>query len=173
VSADALDSTQLLLRVLYDDGIIVYINGIETWRSPSIASVNPVTNQTFAVNTEADSWEVVNIGNTNLVAGDNVIAIELHQTSATSSDVVLGIVVEALTSDAVPPVRLNIRHVAVGANPMGQVEVSWNAAAAAGYVLVESATVGGPWTPVAGNPQGTYVTTPTAGATRFYQLRNP
>jgi len=167
-----LDTSSVLMRVLYDDGIIVYLNGVETWRSPSLASVNPVTNATLAVNREGDHWDAINIGTTNIHAGDNVIAVELHQTSATSTDVLLGIILEALVESSVPQVKLNIRHVAVGDNPMAQVQVTWSTANAPGYVLVESATANGVYTPVAGNPQGTYTSAPS-GTQRFFQLRKP
>ena len=134
---------------------------------------DPVTHASLAVNHESTPPPYdgpINIGNTNLQAGDNVLAVELHQTSATSTDVVLAMVVDALIKSQTPQVRLNIRLLPSGGNPFAAVEISW--ANAPGYVLVESTSVTGPWTPVAGNPTSPYVTTPT-GSTKFYQLRNP
>jgi len=49
------------------------------------------------------AYEYYTIDTTNLVAGDNVIAVEVHQTSATSSDVVFGMALDATVEVTTPP----------------------------------------------------------------------
>jgi hypothetical protein len=78
----------LKVRLLRDDGAIIYINGNEVIRSnmPS----GPVTYTTRAAHTvggsDEDTFFEYIIPATNLVAGNNIIAVELHQRSRTSSD---------------------------------------------------------------------------------------
>jgi len=51
---------------------------------------------------EATSYSVTNLAATNLVMGDNVLAVEVHQTSATSSDVVFGMSLTATVPGQAP-----------------------------------------------------------------------
>lgn len=77
----------LVFDVLRDDGVIVYVNGTEAFRMnmPS----GPVTASTFASSAIGGADETTyfreKTGNL-LVNGTNVIAVELHQASASSSD---------------------------------------------------------------------------------------
>jgi hypothetical protein len=77
------------LRLLRDDGAIVYLNGTEIIRNnmPS----GPVDYQTFANVTVGGADESTfydfDINPALLRPGSNLLAVELHQTSATSSDI--------------------------------------------------------------------------------------
>jgi hypothetical protein len=75
-----------LLRVKYDDGIAVYINGKEAIRQ-NLASGASFT--TFASSTVSDEsgWKEVTLPSASFSAGTNVIAAEIHQGSGTSSDI--------------------------------------------------------------------------------------
>ena len=75
-----------LLRVKYDDGIAVYINGKEAIRQ-NLASGASFT--TFASSTVSDEsgWKEFTLPTTSLSAGTNVIAAEIHQGSGSSSDI--------------------------------------------------------------------------------------
>lgn len=78
--------------VYRDDGIVMYVNGTEVWRNNMpTGTINYNTMAPNNVNgttgTYAESLAVVqSIPISAFSAGDNVIAIELHQNSATSSD---------------------------------------------------------------------------------------
>lgn len=74
------------LRVKRDDGVVVYINGNEVFRDNLAASQ---TYQTLASNATDDgnAWLETTIAGTNFQAGANVIAVEIHQTAITSSDI--------------------------------------------------------------------------------------
>jgi len=72
------------INLTYDDGAVVYLNGTEVWRVNM--PTGSITYGTFAASTSSDNSQAsLNIGNT-LVNGTNVIAVETHQRSATSSD---------------------------------------------------------------------------------------
>jgi acid phosphatase type 7 len=81
--------SQLELSILKDDGCIAYINGQEVMRSNM--PDGPVSNSTFAkypVFGEAENaWHSQLIGPSILVAGMNIIAVEVHQSDSVSSDI--------------------------------------------------------------------------------------
>ncbi|MHC5184380.1 MAG: CotH kinase family protein, partial [Planctomycetota bacterium] len=88
---DASIITDLTLDVIRDDGVVVYLNGNEYGRSnmpagpvdyltvsgPYVDGVDETTFFDVTKDPAAVSW---------LVDGDNVLAVELHQSSGTSSD---------------------------------------------------------------------------------------
>jgi len=75
----------LTLRVLRDDGCLVYLNGTEVLRSnmPSRA-ISFFTYASTAV--EDNTWHEGPVAPSLLVAGTNVLAVEVHQASANSPD---------------------------------------------------------------------------------------
>ena len=77
----------LVIRVMRDDGAVVYLNGREVMRDNMPAG--PIRRETLAsgaVSSES-GYFVHELGADQLVAGRNVIAVEIHQSSAESSDV--------------------------------------------------------------------------------------
>ncbi len=72
------------LNLIYDDGAVVYLNGTEVWRinMPS----GTITYNTFASSTSSDNANAFMAIANSLVTGDNVLAVEIHQRSNTSSD---------------------------------------------------------------------------------------
>ncbi len=94
--------TTLTLRVLRDDGCIVYLNGTEVFRSnlPG-GTLSFSTLATTAISgADESAWQQVTVSAGLLVAGANVIAVELHQQSASSSDLSLDL--ELLATEATP-----------------------------------------------------------------------
>jgi autotransporter-associated beta strand protein len=97
--ADALSTLPLELIVDYDDGMIVYLNGREVARL-NLGEANTVTPySSFATsyhNASNDNGspsvldETIALGGANalLVAGDNVLSIQLHNSGLTSSDMI-------------------------------------------------------------------------------------
>src|SRR6185503_17402197 len=81
--------SNLTLRLLRDDGGVVYINGVEVFRS-NMPLTNTITYSTLASIASDGSNEVSFVTRivpaSMLVAGENVVAVEIHQVSATSSD---------------------------------------------------------------------------------------
>lgn len=82
--------TGLRLGVRRDDGAVVYVNGVEVFRSGMPAAPAPITFATRA-STDANGanettyFQVV-LAASALVEGENTIAVEVHQFSPSSSD---------------------------------------------------------------------------------------
>ena len=74
----------LSMNIVYDDGAIIYLNGQEVYRIGMPAG--PVLYTTFASGAAEYTPDVSSLNPNVLVAGENVIAVELHQGNATSSD---------------------------------------------------------------------------------------
>lgn len=78
--------SSLSLRLLRDDGAIVYLNGTEVFRNNMPAG--PVNSTTPAAGVAEDSeLRAIRINPQLLNAGANLIAVEVHQVNLTSSDV--------------------------------------------------------------------------------------
>jgi hypothetical protein len=89
---DVIDKTtyqSLTLKVLRDDGAVVYLNGTEIWRNnmPS-GSIDYLTLATYAIAGEDETtFSQINIDSSLLLNGRNLIAVEIHQSSYNSSDI--------------------------------------------------------------------------------------
>src|SRR6185369_7126848 len=87
VAAPAL-YTNLVLRLLRDDGAIIYLNAAEVFRSnmPTGAVTYSTYASTVVGGTDETTFFLANVSPGFLVSGVNVLAVELHQGNATSSD---------------------------------------------------------------------------------------
>jgi len=93
----------LRLNLRRDDGAVVYLNGIEKWRSNmpegvSISYDTPARGVTFLEH--ETTWFTREVRATGLVEGDNVVAVEIHQYDAASSD--LGFDLEVIPLNYAP-----------------------------------------------------------------------
>lgn len=86
---------KLRLRLVIDDGCVVYLNGKEVYRLR--LPEGPVTYSTLASANVSDAVAEgpFEIAAANLNRGDNVLAVEVHQSNAASSDLVFGLALEA------------------------------------------------------------------------------
>ena len=77
------------LRLLRDDGAVVYLNGVEVWRTNMPAGgVGFLTPASVAIGGADESIFVqTTISPSLLLNGTNVLAIELHQSGGTSTDI--------------------------------------------------------------------------------------
>ena len=147
----------LQFRFQRDDGCVVYLNGAEMFRDAMPGGT--ITANTFASSTAGSAADALAfrtnvIPATNLLAGDNLIAVEVHQATATSSDIGWDMEVRGL-----PAARLNLL-------PFGtEAVLYWNGP---GYFLEEADEVTGPWRPATttNSPAGTPMT-----GTRFFRLK--
>jgi hypothetical protein len=82
----------LIATNLIDDGAVFYLNGVEATRLRMPAGAITRTNLASAQppGGDATAFEVLSFPASLVVAGDNVIAVEVHQQSDTSTDVVFG-----------------------------------------------------------------------------------
>jgi Calcineurin-like phosphoesterase/Beta-propeller repeat len=78
----------LTLRVLRDDGAVVYLNGNEVFRSNLPAgTISYTTPASAAVEDPPSTYHEAHVNPSLLVNGTNVIAVEIHQVNGQSSDV--------------------------------------------------------------------------------------
>jgi hypothetical protein len=148
----------LSVMLLRDDAGVVFLNSNEVRRSPNLpAPPAIITNRTFATSTGENTIENFTVAASNLVAGANIVAVEMHQESLTSSDVSFAL---SITGNPLTRPRLAFLWLA------GDFVIysSDNTA-----VLEEASDVTGPWTPAPS------MNTPTgfipADGQRFYRLR--
>ena len=93
----------ILLRLLRDDGAIVYLNGVEILRDNLMSDLvnwNSLATTTIDGTGETTPLEL-RLNTSALVAGINVIAVEIHQAAIASSDV--GFDLALIGLDAAPP----------------------------------------------------------------------
>ncbi len=75
-----------LLRTKFDDGIVVWINGVQAYINNIAASPSYSTLATTAIaNNGADIYSST-LNNSLFVTGENIIAVEIHQSALNSSD---------------------------------------------------------------------------------------
>ena len=111
-AAEAASSQPLQLTLDYDDGIIVYINGREVARR-NVGVTNTVTafNTLATTNhnatgdnggTVTNVLETLSLGaaNTLLAAGDNVLAVQLHNSALTNDDMIARVTLSTTGSGA-------------------------------------------------------------------------
>ncbi|MGK0185276.1 MAG: hypothetical protein ACI9R3_001052 [Verrucomicrobiales bacterium] len=91
--------TRLDARVLFDDGVVVYLNGTEVARFFMPEGVINADTPALSGGDENEFVEIRSIDASLLRAGSNTLAIEVHQTSKTNSDISLDV---ELTADYVP-----------------------------------------------------------------------
>jgi hypothetical protein len=103
--------TNLWLRVLRDDGAVVYLNGAEVFRNNMPAGT--ITYTTLASTSvppadESSNFYTTNVSPSRLVNGTNLFAVEVHQASTNSSD--LSFDLELLGLRSVPPPTVSIQR---------------------------------------------------------------
>ena len=153
------------LETYIDDGAVIYLNGAELIR-PGMAA-GPVTFMTFANRTTNGELERNQFPFTSqLVNGNNVIAAEVHQVGAGSSDITWGCRITTLQTTP-PVIQPVLTIVPSGAN----VIITWTPGS--GTLQYKDNLTDASWTDVPGGPHsaGGPVTVPANQAHRFYSLR--
>ena len=85
-NAAALSS--ILLKVRRDDGIVVYVNGIQRYKNNMPTTVSYTTKASTDASDDGNTWlSTTSLLASHFVNGTNVIAVEIHQRSASSSDI--------------------------------------------------------------------------------------
>ena len=98
---------------------------------------------------------------TNLVDGDNVLAVEVHNYNAGSPDITFGAALVATVPLAFPP-QLGILF------STSTVKLSWSRG---GFTLQQAATPAGPWVDVPGPVVSSPFTWTNSTPTQFFRLR--
>ena len=99
-NGDPAGVTELRLGTVLDDGAIIYLNGTELRRVGINLGYEPGHDGNSSRTVGDASYETlqpVQAADFNLVQGDNVLAVEVHQNSSASSDIVWGMELDAVT----------------------------------------------------------------------------
>lgn len=148
-----LEFSALSIDMIRDDGGLIYINGVEIFRSPNMPS-GPITFTTTTLagqNGENTRDRATTVAP--LVSGANIAAVEIHQSDLGSSDVSF-----QLRLDGLPAPRLELQ------NFRGDWLLFW---ADPAFRLQQADTLAGPWTTLS-TPSPAPVD--LSGNTRFYRL---
>ncbi|MGJ8641641.1 MAG: lamin tail domain-containing protein [Opitutaceae bacterium] len=100
IDLEGAESLSLIANTIVDDGVVLYLNGTEILRNRMNGGT--VAFDTFALSVgDAVLEGPFEIDTGSLVDGLNVLAAEVHQTKATSSDIVMGLTLDVTreTSD--------------------------------------------------------------------------
>ncbi len=161
--------TNLNLRLLRDDGAIIYLNGVEVFRSNMpTGAVNSLTYAgTPVAGADETTYFVTDVDPALLAAGTNLLAVEIHQANATSTDLSFDLELSAESAPPPPP-RLSI------ARFPGSILLSWPAPAFGFHLQSAPTLVSSPWsamtnTVITTNSQHT-VPIPLLWAQAFYRL---
>jgi hypothetical protein len=103
---DAATYKTLTLDVVRDDGIVVYINGNEVFRNnmPTTTIAYNTLSPVAIGGTDESAWISTALNTNALVSGTNVMAVEIHQQAASSSDISFNARLNASSSAATPVV---------------------------------------------------------------------
>ncbi len=160
----------LLVRLLRDDGGVVYLNGTEIYRS-NVGGGVPLYSMLALTDAlpadETTQFYSTNIPVSLLQAGTNVVAVEIHQLAANSPDLSFALELRGVEQDP----QLTLARVG------GELWLNWPYPSA-GYGLQSSTNMSsGSWTNVAAPVQFTNgqnrVTVVPDGSSRFYRLSKP
>ena len=75
------------MNVLADDHFIVYLNGVKVFSDMTNAVITFATYETPAIGHDGTLYVSTNLPASALMAGTNLLAVEIHQDVATSSDI--------------------------------------------------------------------------------------
>lgn len=149
--------TNLFLEVRRDDGVALYLNGQDFYRNNLPAG--PLAYSDLAANASDNGSTIqsATLPLTALVSGTNVLAAEVHQSSAGSSDLLFDL---RLTANPLPSPPL-LRLAKFGTDLI----LYWEDSS---YALESATELSGPWQPMSAlNPQSVALT----GSQRFFRLR--
>jgi hypothetical protein len=144
---NSLEGVTLLFTNYVDDGAVFYLNGAEIYRLRMPAAPTVIDNSTLATNypcegaaTCPDPFTLSGDATTNLVVGDNVLAVEVHLDNPQAQSITFGSSLLSTLPMAFPP-QLGI----LASN--NAITLDWTRG---GFLLQEAANLAGPWTNVPG-----------------------
>ena len=90
----------LNLALKRDDGAVVYLNGTEVVRDNMAEGEITFESQAFGAQDDGNNFHRFSVDPSHLVAGDNVVAVEVHQSNINSSDVSFDLWMSAVVSQS-------------------------------------------------------------------------
>ena len=134
--ADLAFLTNVRGRILRDDAAAIYINGAQVFRDATLPAAALFSDFSTGQTPSETDYTEFTIPTSALVAGDNVIAVEVHQVSGTSSDVSFDF---ELVADVVPGARVSITVLNDDADLDGMSD-TWERANGFNYLSAADAT---------------------------------
>jgi len=131
----------LSMTMLRDDGGVLHLNGREVFRSPNLPAFPAVithTTTTLANQNGENTIDNATLSATNLVAGQNIAAVEMHQQGSTSSDVSFDLQLIGNPAPPPPPPQ----RVVFGEFG-NQLVLAWGDST---FILEQADALTGPWT---------------------------
>jgi len=148
------------MRLLRDDAGIVYFNGVEVYRSANmpagVIAYNRYTGGTAPPDNTIDTTSIVNTP-TLLAPGANLVAVEIHQQAADSSDISFNLELLGVAQPSIYSARFG-----------SDLVLYWSDST---FRLESSENLPGNWSPVPGATSP--VTIVPVGEKKFYRLKNP
>jgi hypothetical protein len=160
-------SYRFQVHPILDDGAAFYINGQLARR---VRLTNEVITYDSLAQGPAQGTDYrfegpYDLPTTNVLFGRiNVLAVEVHQQVADSSDIAFA--AELLIQ--VPALQMRL---VVSTDASGNLVLTWPPVP--GYTLYQANNLSGPYTPVPGNPSGAYTVPTPLAPNQFYRLQNP
>ncbi len=90
--------TSFQIKAQFDDAIVIWVNGVEAYRNNIGASPAYATLATAAISNNGNDIYTASINSSMFVNGNNIIAVEIHQNSLTSSDLFFDMELKGITS---------------------------------------------------------------------------
>ena len=88
--------TNLVVRLLRDDGAVIYLNGSPVWTNNMVVGAVPISFTNLAGggnNDDGTIYQVANVSPSALISGQNIAAVEMHQSGVGSSDLVFDLMI--------------------------------------------------------------------------------
>ncbi len=117
--------TAIRMNVIMDDGIVVYVNGVERGAYNMPAGRTHATLASAAYSPEGVPV-VFNLNPAFFNAGNNTIAVEIHQNSATSTDLAFSMELEGITDVTFFPHNTTWKYLANNTRPANWSNVGYN-----------------------------------------------
>lgn len=96
--------TGFTLEYRRDDGIVIYVNGTEVKRSNLPSGTISYTTLATDASDDGGTVQTATIATSAFVEGSNTIAVEIHQTSASSSDISFDLQLKGTTNSTLPSI---------------------------------------------------------------------
>jgi hypothetical protein len=171
--ADPTGLRYMTLRVLRDDGVVVYLNGTEIFRNNMPAGA--ITAATLALTTiggaDESAWLTAAINPTLAVAGTNVVGVEMHQSGTNSTDISFDLELLGYPVTSLPQLGATVQP--------GALAVNWPAWGES-YKLLCATNLKPPivWSAVTNEPvlssnQWRVALSALTNGSRFYRLQAP
>lgn len=168
--ANAAAVSGLQFNYVRDDGIVVYLNGVEVLRQNMPSGTISYTTAASSAISGSDESAVYTgqVSPTGLVSGSNVVAVEIHQSGNTSSDISFNLELKEVVG-VTPPASFTASAVSDS-----QINLAWAAVPGVSSYKVEKSSDGITFNQIA-NPLAGNTTLPVTGlapsGVYFFRIR--